>query len=54
MLIEWDCPECGAINVDDDRETAVPMCGDCGVEVGWDEILVGYRETTEDAMSTRI
>lgn len=36
---EWECPHCGATNLDDYIETIYPMCCGCTESFDWDGIL---------------
>lgn len=38
MKINWKCPHCRATNTDYTEVTAVPMCGDCLLDVEWEDI----------------
>jgi hypothetical protein len=35
----WSCPHCTAENKDILEMTCTPMCGDCGLDVEWDDIF---------------
>jgi hypothetical protein len=48
-LINWYCQNCGAENVDVIGAVSRPECGNCEEDFDWDEILEGFRETTDDA-----
>jgi predicted RNA-binding Zn-ribbon protein involved in translation (DUF1610 family) len=36
--VEWNCPNCGAVNMDDPAQTAIPMCEACDRDVDWQDI----------------
>jgi len=37
-LTNWQCPNCGTMNVDCEKETVFPMCEVCGDSFEWLEI----------------
>lgn len=39
----WYCPDCGEMNLDDFAQTSVPMCGNCGSEFDWDDVIAAKR-----------
>ena len=53
--IQWECEQCGARNIDSYLFTAVPMCGNCGCDTDWDDILVqGTRLTCRGCYGTGV
>lgn len=42
--IIWTCPHCGSENTDYLSMTAIPMCGDCQMDIDWSVIASPHWE----------